>query len=125
MAVNARKPYPLRPVDGVEHYHGNQLIYASWDRHLMFAAPFITCVPPAMLFAEYVETVLVPLIAADPDAAAIDWGRAEWLKANRPFRPDFGKSLTDNGIVHKDQLRLQTPGLNTLCGPMVELAPAN
>lgn len=116
MAINARKPYPMQPVDGIEHYHGNQLVFVSWDRHLMFAAPSVTCVPPQMRFGEFVDTVFAPLLAADPDAAAIDWRQAGWLKANRPFVPDFGKSLADNGVGHKDQLRLQTPGLNTVCG---------
>lgn len=116
MAINARKPYPSQPVDGIERYHGNQLVYLSWDRHLIFAAPFVTCVPPGLRFGEFVDTVLAPLIAADPDAAVIDWTKAQWLKANRPFAPDFAKSLADNGISHKDQLRLQTPWLNTVCG---------
>lgn len=116
MTVTALKPYPSRPVDGIEHYHGNQLVFVSWDRHLMCAAPFILCVPPQMGFAELVETVVRPLIAADPDASQVDWSRATWIKGGQPFQPDFGRSLADNGVGHKDLLRFDTPGLNTLCG---------
>lgn len=116
MATNARKPYPLQPIDGIEHFHGNQLVFFSWDHHLMFAAPFITCVPPGMGFGEYIETVITPLLAPDPDTGAIDWQQAQWLKAGQAFKPDFSRSLADNGVTHKDLLRLHTPGLNTLCG---------
>lgn len=116
MTVTARKTYRFDPVDGIEHYHGNQLVYVSWDHHLMFAAPFILCVPPAMRFIELVETVIQPLVAADPDASRVDWTRAEWIKGGRGFNPDFTGSLADNGIGHKDLLRFRTPGLNTLCG---------
>lgn len=116
MAVTATQPYPALPRDGIEHYHGNQLVYASWDHHLMFAAPFILCLPPETPFGELVSGPITQLIAADPDAPAIDWTQVEWLRANRPFTPDFAKSLAANGVRHKDQLRFRTPGLNTLCG---------
>ena len=115
MAVVALKPYPPRPVDGIEHYHGDQLVYVSWDHHLMFAAPFITCVSPSMRLADFMETMIRPLIAADPDAASVDWSKVEWIRAREPFAPDIGRSLSDNGIGHKDLLRFRTPGLNTLC----------
>jgi phenol hydroxylase P4 protein len=46
----------------------------------------------------------------------VDWLAAEWIKGGQPFAPDFGRSLKDNGVGHKDLLRFRTPGLNTLCG---------
>jgi len=116
MTVASRKPYVGTPADGIEHFHGDQLLYVSWDHHLMFAAPFILCVSPNMRFSELVENVLVPLIAPDPDAADVDWPNVQWLKASQPFVPDFSRSLVDNGVGHKDLLRFHTPGLNTLCG---------
>jgi phenol hydroxylase P4 protein len=116
MAVTATKPYPALPKDGIEHYHGNQLVYASWDHHLMFAAPFILCISPETPFGELIGGPIAQLIAPDPDAASIDWTKVEWLRANQPFAPDFAKSLAANGVRHKDQLRFRTPGLNSLCG---------
>lgn len=115
MTLTARKPYRFEPVDGVERYHGNQLLYVSWDHHLMFAAPFILCVSPTLRFSELVDTVIRPLVAADPDAAQVAWLAAEWIKGGQPFAPDFERSLKDNGVGHKDLLRFRTPGLNTLC----------
>jgi len=116
MTVTARKPYIGIPADGIEHYHGDQLLYVSWDHHLLFAAPFILCISPSIKFGELLEQVVVPLLAPDPDAAQVDWQHVQWIKDRAPFVPDFSLSLADNGIAHKDLLRFHTPGLNTLCG---------
>ncbi|ACO79237.1 Multi-component phenol hydoxylase, gamma subunit; LapO [Azotobacter vinelandii CA] len=114
MPVTARKTYLGVPRDRVENFHGKQLVYVSWDHHLLFAAPFLLCLSPQTPFGDLVQKALLPLLQADPDAAAIDWRQVEWLKDNRPWTPDFGRSLADNGIGHKDQLRLRTPGLDSL-----------
>ncbi len=116
MSVVATQEYLGVPADLMANYHGDQLVYASWDHHLMFAAPFILCVPPAMPFADLVQGPITQLIAPDPDAAKIEWSRVEWLKGNKPFLPDFSRSLAENGVGHKAQLRFRTPGLNTVCG---------
>lgn len=110
------KEYVGVPRDRVDNFLGNQLVYFSWDHHLLFAAPFLLCVPPQMTFAELVQGPVSQLLAPDPDAAAIDWQGVEWLKGAEPFTPDFDRALEENGIGHKDQLRMRTPGLNTLCG---------
>ncbi|MBF7729129.1 phenol hydroxylase subunit P4 [Pseudomonas sp. N040] len=115
MPVVALKEYVGVARDRVENFNGKQLIYASWDHHLLFAAPFLLCLPPQTSFAELLETALKPLLLADPDAALIDWHNITWLKGNQPWVPDFAASLAANGIRHKDQLRFQTPGLNTVC----------
>ncbi|MDV7210192.1 phenol hydroxylase subunit P4 [Azotobacter beijerinckii] len=115
MSVVARKEYVAVPRDRVENFHGKQLVYVSWDHHLLFAAPFLLCLPPQTAFGELLDSALQPLLQADPDAAAIDWGKVEWLKDNQPWVPDFERSLADNGIAHKGQLRMRTPGLNSLC----------
>ena len=68
------------------------------------------------------------LLVAVPAAAQQkfnDWGwpqpyekvsdkSVEWLKSNQPWTPDFERSLVDNGIGHKDQIRMRTPGLASL-----------
>ena len=116
MAVTSLKPFVGVPADTVARYHGNQLLYMSWDHHLMFAAPFILCVSPDMSFGDLVRGPIADLIQADPDAAGLDWSRVEWLKSNQAFEPDPAKTLAANGVLHKEQLRLRTPGLNTLFG---------
>lgn len=116
MAVTALKDYPLRVADGVDKFHGNILLFVGWDQHLMFCAPFAWALPPAMRFGDLVEGIFPGAFGAHPDFAAIDWAKAQWLKSGRPFVPDFAKSLADNGLSHKDSLRLRTPGLNGIAG---------
>ena len=108
MTVKSTKEYLGVPRDRVANFHGKQLVYASWDHHLLFAAPFLLCVPPQTSFRELVEGPLAALVKPDPDAAAIDWREVEWLKSNQPWTPDFDASLADNGIGHKDQIRFRT-----------------
>ena len=102
--------------DRVENFHGNQLVYFGWDRHMLFCSPFTLPVPPAMPFKAFVDDVLKPLLAVHPEAAAIDWTTATWLRAGVPFTPDGEASLAANGLGHKSVLRLQTPGLAGIGG---------
>lgn len=115
MPVHAIGQYAFPPRDRAERYGANRIIYASWDRHLLFAAPFTLFVAQDMLFGDFVTQVLAPLIAADPDAASINWPAVQWAIGNQPFTPDNGASLAANGIGHKAQLRMATPALHTLC----------
>lgn len=117
MAITARQPYAFPPADSVEHYHGDQLVYVSWGHHLLFAAPFMLLVSPQTTFGEFVKTALAPIIAPDPDASRVDWPNVRWTRRGQAFVPDFGRSLQDNGIVHKEFLRFDTPGLDTVCNP--------
>lgn len=114
MSVKALKEYVGIPRDRVENFHGKQLVYVSWDHHLLFAAPFLLCLSPETSFRELVDGPLTALLQPDPDAAAIDWSRVEWLKSNRPWAPAFDRSLAENGIRHKEQVRFRTPGLDWL-----------
>ncbi|MCY1277596.1 hypothetical protein D9M71_654210 [compost metagenome] len=115
MPVVARKEYVGVARDRIENFNGKQLVFVSWDHHLLFAAPMMFCLEPQATLGELIENHLVPLLQADPDAAAIDWDKAEWLKSGQPWVPHFERSLADNGIGHKEQLRLRTPGLNSVC----------
>ncbi|MCL2658425.1 MAG: phenol hydroxylase subunit P4 [Betaproteobacteria bacterium] len=114
MPVAALKEYIGVPRDSVDKFLGQQLVYVSRDHHLLFASAFLTCVPPQMKFREFVEGPLKTLIQPDPDAEKVDWTKVQWLKSNQPWQPQFNLSLKENGIEHKDQIRFQTPGLNTL-----------
>ena len=49
-------------------------------------------------------------------AQEIDWSKVEWLKSGQPWQPDVEKSLAENGLKHKDVIRLRTPGLTGIKG---------
>lgn len=114
MPVKSLKDYVGVPRDTAEGFDGNQLTYVSWDHHLLFAAPFLLYTPSDMPFGEFVDGPLTALIGPDPDADKVDFRKVEWLLSNQPFTPDFDKSLAENGIKHKFQLRFKTPGVSTL-----------
>jgi phenol/toluene 2-monooxygenase (NADH) P4/A4 len=114
MAIRSTKDYVGVPRDLVANFGGQQLVYVSWDQHLLFAAPFLICLPPETPFGQLVSGPLMALLAPDPDAGAVDWARARWLKANAPWVPDFARSLAENAIGHKALLRFRTPSLNSL-----------
>jgi phenol/toluene 2-monooxygenase (NADH) P4/A4 len=114
MAVTANYEYIGVPADTLDNFHGHQIVYACWDQHLLLAAPFICFVTPESLFKDMVTGSIMPLVESDPDFAAVDWSKVEWLKSNEPFTPNFEASITANGIGHKDQVLFRTPNLNTL-----------
>lgn len=114
MAVVSRKEYIGVSRDALENYKGKQLLFISWDHHLLICAPIMLRVDPQTTLGELIDQQLQPLLQADPDAAAIDWNTVQWLKGNQPWVPDYAASLEANGIGHKEQLRMRTPGLNSL-----------
>ncbi|MCQ4326696.1 phenol hydroxylase [Stutzerimonas stutzeri] len=116
MTVKAIGEYRFRPLDVQEHFHGNQLLYVGWDRHLMFCSPLALLVAPTLSFAELLDQVIAPAFAAHPDSAAADLRRATWYLNDEPFQPELSASLAANGLRHKDMLRLDTPGLNGIAG---------
>lgn len=116
MATKALRDYDFPSRDAVEGFHGNQMVFVGWDKHLMFCAPFGWPLPPSMPFGALLEAVLPPAFGAHPQFAQVDWAKAEWTKGGKPFKPDPAKSLADNGIGHKDVLRFRTPGLDGLYG---------
>lgn len=117
MATVAIRPdYTGEMKDRVENFHGNQLFYIGWDKHLMFCAPLAFPLPPSMPFKAMVEQILPAGFGVHPDFAKIDWSQVTWLSSGQPFTPDFEKSLAENGLGHKAVLRFQTPGLNGIKG---------
>lgn len=116
MAVNALKDYPLRVADSADKFHGAQMLFVGWDKHLMFCAPFGWALPPTFRFGDLIEGIFPGTFGAHPDFAKIDWSKVIWLKSGQPWTPDFDKSLGENGLRHKDSLRFQTPGLNGIKG---------
>jgi phenol/toluene 2-monooxygenase (NADH) P4/A4 len=114
MTLTSTKPYVGVPRDVVQNFNGKQIVYVCWDHHMLFATPLMLIVEPGMSFGDLLNNVVKPLIQPDPDGAAVDLGQVAWLKSNQAWKPDFAASLAANGIVHKEQLRFSTPGLNSL-----------
>jgi len=102
--------------DTVDKFHGNQIVYFSWDHHQMFCSPIAFPLPPTMPFGALLSDVLPGGYAMHPDFAQIDWERVSWRLNGKPWTPEPEKSLTDNGIDHKSVLRFATPGLNGIKG---------
>ncbi|WP_420465459.1 phenol hydroxylase subunit P4 [Panacagrimonas sp.] len=98
--------------DTVDKYHGQQLISLCWEKHTMFGWPMCLPVPPDMPFGGLIEKVIPSIFSDHPDFARIDWSAVQWSTSKGPFTPDPAKSLKENGIGHKQQIRFRTPGLD-------------
>ncbi len=116
MVVAAVKEYKFEPLDRLENFHGNQLLYVGWEDHLMFYAPFCFPLSPQMPFRAVLEQVLPGTYDYHPDFSKIDWGKVEWFKSGKPWRPDHDRTLDENGLKHKDVIRFRTPGLTGIKG---------
>jgi phenol/toluene 2-monooxygenase (NADH) P4/A4 len=104
--------YPLRMADTEDRFHGNRLIYLSWEHHLMYSAPFCVPLPPTLPFGALVRDVLPEMYGEHPEFEQIDWQRTEWFNSAKRFKPDFGKSLAFHGLDHKSLIRFRTPALD-------------
>lgn len=104
--------YPVVMMDSVDRFHGNQLVYVGWDYHTSICTANAYPLPPDMPFAALTGAVLPSVLGPHPEFPLIEWDKVEWLLDGKPFTPDMGLSLKDNGIGHKSLLRLRTPGLN-------------
>lgn len=115
MSVTALHSYDFPPKD-VRGNFPAPLLYIGWEDHLMFCAPFCLPLPSDMPFGALATQVLPGVFGEHPDFARIDWERVEWLKSGQPWKPDPAKSLAENGLGHKDVIRLRTPGLTGIAG---------
>ena len=116
MSVAAISEYKIPSRDSVDKFHGNKLIYVGWDKHLMFYGTPAFPLPFAMKFSDLIAGPMTQAFSPHPDFEKIDWSKVAWLKDNKPWTPDCEKSLTDNGLDHKDCIRFQTPGLDGMFG---------
>lgn len=112
MAVTALYDYQYPAADTQDKFHGNLLLHVGWDDHFLFVAPIAFTISPDAKFSDLVEKQLTFSYGRHSDWAKIDFSKVVWLKSGQPFTPDFSKTLAEQGIKHKDALRLQTPGLN-------------
>jgi phenol/toluene 2-monooxygenase (NADH) P4/A4 len=112
MPIAAVKDYLGVPLDVEANFRGNRVIFVRWNEHQLFAGPFCFGVSPELVFREFISTVLLPVIAPHPDAAAIDWEAVQWTKSGQPWKPSFDRTLAENEMFHKELVAFTTPGLN-------------
>ena len=88
MAVTALKPgYEGANADAVENFHGNQLVYLHWEKHLSFCAALAFPLPPQMPFGAIVGELLPEFYGPHPDFEKIDWSQVTWELDGEPFTP--------------------------------------
>lgn len=92
------------------------LLYVAWDEHLMFCAPHCIPAPPDAPFGEFIQGLWGQVYGEHPDFARIQWDRAQWYLNGEFWFPKPALSLAENGIGHKDVIRLRTPELNGIAG---------
>ena len=112
MTVTALNGYVDEVADAVEKFHGNQLVYIGWDKHLMFCSANAYPLPPDMPFSALISDVLPGIHGCHPDFEKINWDKVEWTLDGQDIKPEMTASLKDNGVGHKSLLSFMTPGLN-------------
>lgn len=115
MSVLAASPYHFPAKDAAEQFSA-PLLYVGWEDHLMFCAPACVAVPPTLKFGEFVAKILPDIFGGHPDFAMINWHQLHWYKSGELWFPDAAKTMTENGLRHKDVIRMKTPGLHGLKG---------
>ncbi len=116
MSVNSIGKYEFEPLDKVENFHGNQLTYINWEKHLLFCAPVCLPLPADMPFQAFVKEVLTGIYAKHPDFEKINWDQVRWMLDGADFTPDMALNLGENGFGHKSLIRFWTPGLDGIEG---------
>lgn len=114
MSVTSIGAYKVPPRDHAGIYGDNQLVYFCWEGHLLFAAPYISFTSGDVLLGDFLDKMIAPLMVPDPDAASVEWAKAEWYLGPDRFEPNFAASLEANGVRHKSKIIMKTPGLNSL-----------
>lgn len=115
MSVTAIGTYDFPARDVRENFPA-PLLYIGWEDHMMFCAPFCLPLPAETPFGAMVENVLPGAFGDHPEFERIDWSQVQWFKSGQPWQPDFGKTLAENGLGHKDAIRFRTPGLTGIRG---------
>jgi phenol hydroxylase P4 protein len=117
MTVAAIRPeYVGERRDRVENFHGNQIVYVGWDRHLMFCSPVAFALSPDTPFSKLQDEILPGAFSQHPDFGRIEWDAVQWQLNNHPFVPERDKSLIEQGVDHKSVIRMATPGLDGIKG---------
>ncbi len=110
VALNPGYAGPNR--DAVENFHGNIVVYLHWEGHLSFCAALAFPLPTDMPFGAISGELLPQFYGSHPDFGQIDWSQARWELDGKPFTPDPGAAIGDQGFGHKSLLRFWTPYLH-------------
>ena len=113
MSVVAVRPYQGVQQDTVDRFAA-PLLYIGWEDHMMFCAPFCVPASPDLKFSDFITKVLPGLFGEHPDFENINWNQVNWFKSNEFWMPQLDKTLAENGIGHKDLIRMRTPGMKGL-----------
>ena len=108
--------YDFPSANAIENYGGDINFYIQWERHLLYACPSAYRAPVDMKFGDFLEKMLRPDYHAHPDTAKLDFATCEWKFDQKPWQPDFNKTLSENGIGHMDYLQFRSPGLDGMHG---------
>ncbi|MEV0069935.1 MULTISPECIES: phenol hydroxylase subunit P4 [unclassified Amycolatopsis] len=103
MAVKALYDYDFPSADRAELFGDDQLVYVHWEGNPLFCSAACFRVPKALGFGEFVETVVGPWAASDPDfdPTAV----RDWRVNGRPLDGSAEAPLTELGIGHKALLQ--------------------
>ncbi len=108
--------YEFASPNRMENYGGDINLYVRWEEHLMFACPSAYRAPIDMKLRDFLEQFVRADYSQHPEAAAIDWSKAEWHLDEKSWQPDLDKSLAENGVEHMAYMCFRTPGLTGLHG---------
>lgn len=108
MTVKALYDYEFPSADRVELFGDDQLVYVQWAGNPLLCSAACFRVPQAMPFGEFVESMVVPWAASDPDFDPA--GVRDWHLFDEPLDPAADRSLTDLGIGHKALLTFSARG---------------
>jgi phenol hydroxylase P4 protein len=100
MTVKALYDYTFPSADRAENFDDDQLVFVHWAGNPFFCSAAAFRAPKAIPFAEFVQTMVAPWAASDPDfdAAAV----RNWRLFDQPLETgDGGKTLLDLGVTHK------------------------
>jgi phenol/toluene 2-monooxygenase (NADH) P4/A4 len=99
MPVKALYDYDFPSADRAELFGDDQLVYVHWDGNPLFCSAACFRVPRALPFASFVDDVVGPWAASDPDFAPASV--KNWRLFDEPLDARSGKTLADLGVGHK------------------------
>ena len=103
--------------DRLENFHGNQLLYVLWERHLTICAPIALALPASTTWGEFRDKVLLGTVFSQhPEWSRIAWDRVRWETDGHALAPQDHQTLADLGLEHKSLLRMRTPELAGIGG---------
>lgn len=106
MGVRAITDYDFPSADRQELFGDDELVYVHWADNLLFCSAAAFRAGRAMPWAEFKAAMVDPWASSDPDYEP--GAPKSWELDGKPFEPDAGKSLLEQGIDHKSLLVFRT-----------------